>query len=110
MDAATSHYALSHNNMKRTPIVYSASEIATWPTSEEFHPNLWRPARPCPITGLRLKMRLRIAWWVFIGKYDALSWGVLSGEWKNNQVNYRDLTEKGFIRAGKEAQPNGMDS
>jgi hypothetical protein len=47
-------------------------------------------------------MRLRIAWRVFIGRYDALNWGDNSGEWKNEQCNYRDITEKGFLRSGNE--------
>ena len=61
-------------NLKyRNPVVYSASEIATWHVSEEFKPGHWRPARPC---GFRAEFmyRLRVAWFVFIGRYDALNW------------------------------------
>lgn len=83
-------------------MVFSAHEIATWPTSEEHEPGSWRPARNCPIHGLRLRERLRIAWRVFTGRYDAVMWGEKSGEWSNAQVNYRDCTQPGFIRAGKE--------
>ncbi len=87
----------------RNPTVYRASEIATWHVSEEYEPGKWRPARPCPWYGHRWRYRLRLAWWVFTGKCDALNWGDNSGRWKNSEANYRDITEKGFIRAGKEA-------
>jgi hypothetical protein len=90
--------------MKRIPTVYSATDIATWHVSEEHEPGVWRPARPCAIKGWRFMERLRAAWMVFTGKWDALRWGNNSGEWSNQQVNYRDLTEPGFIRAGKEKE------
>lgn len=86
----------------RNPQVFSATEIATWHVSEEYEPGKWRPARPCPWFGFRLKERLRIAWRVFTGEWDALRWGDESGEWTNAQVNYRDITEPGFMRAGEE--------
>lgn len=86
----------------RNPTVYSASEIATWHVSEEYEPGKWRPARPWPWYGHQWRYRLRLAWRVFTGQYDALNWGDNSGLWKNSEVNYRDITEKGFIRAGRE--------
>ena len=33
----------------------------------------WQPARPCPYYG-GLLLRLKLAWWVFTGKADALTW------------------------------------
>lgn len=85
----------------RNPTVYTATEIATWHVAEEHEPGRWRPARPCAYYGWRFMERLRVAWAVFTGKLDALSWGDNSGEWTNEQANYRDLTEPGFVRAGK---------
>lgn len=84
----------------RTPCVYTASEIATWHVSEEYKPNHWRPARPCAFTA-EFMMRLRIAWKVFTGKYDALNWGDKSGEENNSKRNYRAVNEYGFVRSGK---------
>ena len=90
----------------RSPSRYTASEIATWHVSEEYEPGRWRPARPCPIyrpwvswEGWRI--RFIFAWRVFTGRCDILDWGNQSGEWSNAEVQYRDLTEKGFIRAGR---------
>jgi len=85
-------------------MVFTASEIATWHIAEEFEPGKWRPARSCPIYGWRFMERLRVAWRVFTGQYDALNWEEQSGEWTNAHANYRDCTEKGFILAGKEDQ------
>lgn len=82
----------------RTPVCYSASEIATWHVSEEYEPGKWRPARCCPFFNLDLMVRLRLAWRVFIGKNDALRWGDNSGEWNNSQVNYKDILDKDFKR------------
>ncbi len=88
--------------MKRTPAVYTATEISMWHVSEEHKPGHWRPARPCALSGLRLSMRIKIAWMVFVGRMDALNWGDNSGEWSNKHITYRDITEVGFIRSGKE--------
>ena len=61
--------------MKRTPLVYSPTEIKQWDGDEEYAPGKWAPARPCGFSGLQyFKMRCRIAWRVFVGKYDALNW------------------------------------
>ena len=60
--------------MKRTPLVYTPTEIKTWHVEEEYLPGKWRPARPCGFRGVKyFAMRVRIAWSVFIGKYDALN-------------------------------------
>lgn len=91
----------------RNPEVYSASEIATWHVSEEYEPGKWRPARCCAWHGLNLRYRLRLAWWVFTGRCDVLRWGEASGTWSNDHANYRDITEKGFVRAGKLVKPEG---
>ncbi len=60
----------------RVPLVYGAAEIVNWHIAEEYEPGKWRPARCCPFFGWRhWRMRLRIVWAVFTGKYDALNWG-----------------------------------
>lgn len=82
----------------RTPMCYSASEIAIWTVSEEYEPGKWRPARPCSLSGLHLMMRLRLTWRVFTGRCDVLRWGDHSGEWKNEQANYKDILAKDFKR------------
>ena len=58
--------------MKR-PEVYTANEIRRWDTDTEYTPGCWYPARPYGFTGGFLK-RLKNAWYVFTGKYDALNW------------------------------------
>lgn len=85
---------------KRNPMLYTAREVANWHVAEEFVPGKWRPARPCPIYGWRFRERLRLAWWVFTGRCDALWWGDQSGEWSNDQVAYKDINDKGFKLAG----------
>jgi len=83
----------------RTPLVYTASEIATWHVSEEFAPGKWRPARPCAFWGFRYSiMRFRIAWNVFTGRYDALNWQG-TGEKKVTETHYRDILHPEFQRA-----------
>ena len=82
----------------RVPLVYTPTEIVKWPVSEECSLGLWRPARPCGFSFLSwdcLKMRLRITWRVFTGKYDALNWQG-TGVKRNTETNYRDCTEAGF--------------
>ena len=34
----------------------------------------WTPVRPLGLYGLNLRWRIRLAWRVFIGRYDALQW------------------------------------
>lgn len=46
--------------------------------------------------------RVRIAWRVFTGRYDAVNWGEKSGEWTNDQIRYVDCTEPGFRVSGKD--------
>lgn len=65
----------------RFPAIYRAHEIATWQVAEEYEPGKWTPCRPCPYEAESLSHwlmltvdRFRIAWLVFTGKCDALSW------------------------------------
>lgn len=58
----------------RFPHVIPAHNLAhEWPatcTADGF----WTPARPEPHTMFEPWWRIKIAWYVFIGKYDALRW------------------------------------
>lgn len=76
----------------RYPNTHSATEIKNWHILEEYEPGRWRPARPCECRSGGLLRRLKIAWNVFTGKWDAIHWGKHSGEWSNAEVNYRDCT------------------
>lgn len=76
----------------RYPNTYSATELKHWSVLEEYEPGRWRPARPCSCRSGGLWRRIKIAWWVFTGKWDAIHWGNHSGEWSNDEVNYRDVT------------------
>ena len=83
----------------RTPQIFTASEIANWHVSEEVEAGKWRPARPCPFWGFRHSLtRIRIAWYVFTGKYDALNWQG-SGDKVATETNYRDILHPEFKRA-----------
>lgn len=88
----------------RLPSVFTASEIARWTVAEEHEPGRWRPARCCAINHREWRFRLRLAWRVFTGRYDALNWEEGSGELPNEHVNYRDCTSPDFILAGKEKE------
>jgi hypothetical protein len=85
----------------RCPLVYSAAEIVNWHISEEYELGKWRPARCCPFDG-HWMMRLRIAWRVFIGRYDALNWGDRSGEAGRH---YKDVTDPEFFSATRIFDP-----
>lgn len=56
------------------PYIYSPLEIKRNGTMEEYKLGHWRPARPISFYGLYLKHRVKSAWNVFIGKYDAVDW------------------------------------
>lgn len=55
----------------RTPSVYHAANM---PTVKTYAYGAWIPARPMSYPGFNLMRRLRIAFLVFIGEYDALEW------------------------------------
>jgi len=64
----------------RQPLIYGPLELRQWPVDEEYAPGFWRPSRPCAFDGEwaweRALVRLKIAWDVFTGKYDALNWNL----------------------------------
>ena len=57
----------------RTPNIIYADDVAKWDVATEVG-DIWVCARPCSIGGIRFPWRLRLAWYVFTGKYDALVW------------------------------------
>jgi hypothetical protein len=59
-----------------TPHLYYVPELVKWAnTTQTCHPEAgWIPARPLGFQGLSLKRRLKLAWGVFTGKYDAMYW------------------------------------
>jgi len=82
----------------RIPLVYTASEIATWHVSEEYLPGKWQPARPCGFnywTWEWIKYRFRICWRVFKGDLDVLNWQG-SGELSNTETHYKDCLDPEF--------------
>ena len=58
----------------RNPDIYSAREIKNWEVSTSTKTGNYIPARPEPFYGIRLFHNIKIAWYVLIGKYDALNW------------------------------------
>jgi hypothetical protein len=59
-----------------TPHLFQVSELAQQ-TNEvrQCHPEAgWIPVRPLGFQGLCLKRRLKLAWGVFTGQYDAVYW------------------------------------
>lgn len=57
----------------RTPNVYAATTLKKWNADCEID-RVWVPARPMGLSGLYLIRRFKIAWNVFIGKWDAVEW------------------------------------
>lgn len=66
--------------LKQLPRVHTPTEIQQWdchswnPKTSEEDNKVWEPARSENFYGLYLVQRLRIAWHVFTGRYDALDW------------------------------------
>jgi hypothetical protein len=58
----------------RTPVVYSADQIASWSVQCKGKNGLWTQARPMSWPGINLHKRITAAWMVFTGKADALIW------------------------------------
>jgi hypothetical protein len=58
----------------RQPEVYSAEAIKSWPNSMEMPSGKWVPCRPLGHNLYSFRYRIRIAWYVFTGRYDALIW------------------------------------
>jgi hypothetical protein len=89
----------------RQPVTYTASEIVNWPNAEKVDLK-WRPSRPCGYTNYReWRVRLRIAWRVFTGRYDALNWGEHSG--KLNTA-FKDCCDPEFFSATRIHEYTGL--
>jgi hypothetical protein len=59
-----------------TPHLFQVSSLVEFATTvKQEHPEAgWIPTRPLGFQGLCLRRRLHIAWNVFTGRYDAVSW------------------------------------
>lgn len=57
----------------RNPTIYKARDIDKW-GEYALHEKKWIPARPLPFYGWRFMHSIKIAFFVLIGKYDALNW------------------------------------
>lgn len=57
----------------RKPSIRYADDIKHWDCDTEIN-GRWVLARPYSTSGFYLLWRLKLAWYVFIGKYDALAW------------------------------------
>lgn len=56
------------------PNVYAPEQFKDWDTSTSIDNEHWVPARPMGWPGICFFKRLKIAWKVFKGEYDALKW------------------------------------
>lgn len=55
------------------PDLYTPEQLMTWPVGVEIN-GRYVAGRPLGWQGWSLKWRLKLAWGVFVGKYDALKW------------------------------------
>lgn len=60
--------------MKNCPTIYNVDEFKTWQCQSQVEDGQWEMARPLGLPGLFLCYRLRVAWCVFKGDYDAVKW------------------------------------
>lgn len=56
------------------PTLYTADELRRWQCDAGLPDGRWVAARPMGWPGLALRLRLRLAWAVFTGRYDAVKW------------------------------------
>ena len=57
----------------KTPCIRYADDIEKWDCATEID-GKWVCARPYGTEGIWFLWRLKLAWYVFTGKYDALAW------------------------------------
>lgn len=96
----------------RVPVVFTPTDIINWTVSEEYRPGKWRPSRWSAFYGWKhFTFRVKTAWMVFTGKFDALSWGKTSGEISCDKIRYKDCTDPEFFNAAKivEYNPSRVD-
>lgn len=58
----------------RTPIIYTPEVLKAWEVSAGLADGRWVAARPYGHNMCSFWLRLRTAWRVFTGRYDALRW------------------------------------
>ena len=58
----------------RNPSVYKTSSLLKWDAAVQNKDGRWVPARPLGWQGPRWSTSIKIAFYVLIGKYDALDW------------------------------------
>lgn len=56
------------------PTIYNVDEFKDWPDKKEVSQNQWEMCRPLGLQGMFLFYRLRVAWKVFKGDWDAVKW------------------------------------
>ena len=59
----------------RQPAIFSPDELKKWSVTTTFDDIRWVCARPMAPTQFGLIHRVKMAWFVFTGKYDVLRWG-----------------------------------
>jgi len=61
----------------RVPELYWTRELKEWPVDTTTQYGVTYMPRPLGLESFSLRRRLRLAWFVFIGKYDAVRWSEL---------------------------------
>ena len=56
------------------PNCYTPEQLQKWDVAREGNEGNWVAARPMQLRGFFLRRRLKLAWGVFTGRYDALRW------------------------------------
>jgi len=55
-------------------MVYNADDLKKWDCQAEIEEGRWVSARPINYRHAPILHRIKVAWRVFRGKYDALEW------------------------------------
>jgi hypothetical protein len=58
----------------RNPNLYTVRQIKKWDIDRNTETGSYIPARVLPYFGFRLFRNIKLAFYVFIGRYDALDW------------------------------------
>ena len=58
----------------RNAQLFAAKELINYRAEVEKGDGVWVPARPEPYSGFYFLRNLILAWRVFTGKYDAVTW------------------------------------
>ncbi len=58
----------------QTPKIYKARDLENWDTHCQKLNGPWLPARPLSLSTLSLFWRFKLAYKVFVGRFDALDW------------------------------------